>query len=83
MITTMKILFEVPDKSVDLAKFALISACDTEEEECHIEQLCEILGEEGADHGDKGGVEEDRTEGVLRLHGAEAGHDPGGHGASR
>lgn len=37
----MKILFEVPDKSVDMAKFALISACDTEEEERHIEQLCE------------------------------------------
>lgn len=37
----MKILFEVPDKSVDLARFALISACDTEEQERILEQFCE------------------------------------------
>lgn len=37
----MKILFEVPDKSVDLARCMLISTCDTEERERRIEQLCE------------------------------------------
>ena len=37
----MKILFEVPDSTIDLAKAILVNSCDTEEAEHHIELLCQ------------------------------------------
>lgn len=37
----MKILFEVPDNIVELAKDILLNSCDTEKDERRIEMLCQ------------------------------------------
>ena len=39
----MKIVIEVPEKSIDMAKAFLLSNCDTEEEEIEISKVCDQL----------------------------------------
>ena len=39
----MKIIIEIPEKSIDMAKTYLMLSCDTEEEENEISEACDSL----------------------------------------
>ena len=39
----MKIIVEIPNKSIDIAKAYLIPSCDTEEQENELSKACEEL----------------------------------------